>query len=94
MVIISKLCPRDLEEVGKYYEKYTKDLQIKSQSETITGILLMYPKYCVQVIESSIDNITEFVKTMKTDMDTEDGYLEQSKLLVVSHDISLNSNTT
>ena len=44
--------------------------------------------------QSSIDNIVEFVKTMKTDMDTEDGYLEHSKLLVVSHDISLNSHTT
>ena len=28
-----------------------KDLQTQSQTETITGLLLMYPKYCVHVIE-------------------------------------------
>ena len=37
--------------VSEYYEKFLKDLHVKSQSETITGLLLMYPKYCIQVIE-------------------------------------------
>ena len=36
---------------SEYYEKIVKELQTQSQTETITGLLLMYPKYCVHVIE-------------------------------------------
>ena len=54
IIIILQLISLTVPFFSEYYEKYIKDLQIKSQSETITGILLMYPKYCVQVIEVNL----------------------------------------
>jgi len=45
-------------------------------------------------LQTSADNIVEFVTNIKRDMDVEeDAYLETSKILVVSHDISLNNLT-
>ena len=35
----------------EYYERLFKDVQNQSQVEGVTGLLLLFPKYCIHVVE-------------------------------------------
>lgn len=88
VVFIGKLKEdADRSEVGNYHEQLLKNLQNTNQTEPITGLLLVYMKHLVHVMECSADAIMAVVRDMKESKSSKKGFLENSKILVISHDI-------
>ncbi|XP_052820173.1 testis-expressed protein 47-like isoform X2 [Mya arenaria] len=90
LVYIGKLRDNvgDRMDVGNHYEHLLKNLQNNFQhSEPMTGLLLVYLKHIVHVLETSSDMITEVMKDIMHEQRTEDGFLEDAKILIISHDI-------
>ncbi|XP_061175444.1 testis-expressed protein 47-like isoform X2 [Saccostrea echinata] len=77
----------DRTEVGSYHEQLLKNLQNTNQTEPITGLLLVYMKHIVHVMECSSDAIMAMVRDLKESKSSEKGFLENAKILVISHDI-------
>ncbi|KAL4240688.1 hypothetical protein ACF0H5_001480 [Mactra antiquata] len=79
----------DRTEIGNHHERLIKNLQNNFQhAEPITGLLLVYLKHLVHVVETSSDMILELIRDAVSVRGSEDGFLEQAKILVVSKDIS------
>lgn len=79
----------DRNEVGNHYERLLKNLMNNFQhSEPMTGLLLVYMKHLIHVIEASSDMIREVMRDIETCQKGQDGFLEQAKILVISHDIN------
>ncbi|KAL5019345.1 hypothetical protein ScPMuIL_005067 [Solemya velum] len=74
-------------EIGNHYEHLFKNLQNVYQNESVSGLLLMYLKYMVHVVETSSDMITEVVRDIVASQ-RDGGFLQSMKILVISHDIS------
>ncbi|KAK6187150.1 hypothetical protein SNE40_005238 [Patella caerulea] len=94
MVIISKLRNPDVDRslVGSQYEAMLKNLQNVYQSEVISGLMLIYMKHVVHVVESSIDMLLEIVKDLNQGEESDDSFISESKILVISHNISFYKN--
>ncbi|XP_064601010.1 testis-expressed protein 47-like [Liolophura sinensis] len=89
MVCISRLRDNasDPNSVGNHYEKLFKHLQNMYQSEPITGLLLIYHKHIVHVVETSSDMLLKYVQDLQKTEQDETSFAAKSKILVVSHDI-------
>lgn len=90
MVYIGKL-NNDIEdrtEIGNYYERLLKNLQNNFVTEPVTGLLLVYLKHLVHVVEASSDTFLEIMKDIEKIQKNSDGFLEEAKILVISHDIN------
>ncbi|XP_069124645.1 testis-expressed protein 47-like isoform X2 [Argopecten irradians] len=78
----------DRTEVGNHYERFFKNLQnVHQSSEVVTGLLLVYLKHVVHIVETSTDLITETVKDIQANINDSSGYFDSSKILIISHDI-------
>jgi len=88
MVVISKICHQSFQDIGSYYEKFFRDVQNQHQSDGVTGLLLIYPKHSVHVIESSLEVLLELCRDLRKQANgAEEAHMEKSKILLVSHDI-------
>ncbi|ELU15643.1 hypothetical protein CAPTEDRAFT_219432 [Capitella teleta] len=87
VVIISRMTHQNLNDIGQWFEKYIRDVQNRKQSEGVSGLLLLYPKHCVHVIETCSDITLELMKQLKEDEESGSGNTSVSKILVISHDI-------
>ncbi|XP_025103109.1 testis-expressed protein 47-like isoform X3 [Pomacea canaliculata] len=76
-------------DVGNYYELFIKRLKNDFQTEPITGLMLIYMKYVVHVMESSADMILELAKEMAEEEKRPKGHFMKSKILIISHDITV-----
>ncbi|KAI0242437.1 Testis-expressed protein 47 [Lamellibrachia satsuma] len=85
--IVSKLAHQDLNEIGKYFTKYFKDLQTRLLTPAISGLLLIYPSHCVHVVESENSCLVELVKMLVREEDNDKGHVQKSKVLLFSHTI-------
>ncbi|XP_060063478.1 testis-expressed protein 47-like [Ylistrum balloti] len=78
----------DRTEIGNHYERFFKNLQnVHQSSEVVTGLLLVYMKHIVHIVETSTDLITETVRDLQSNIDDSSGSFESSKILIISHDI-------
>ncbi|XP_056017227.1 testis-expressed protein 47-like isoform X2 [Ostrea edulis] len=88
VILIGKLKENaDRNDVGNYHEQLLKNLQNSNQTEPITGLLLVYIKHLVHVMECSADAIMTMVRELKEIKSSEKGFLENAKILLISHDI-------
>jgi len=87
IVYIAKLREVDRNEVGNYHERLLKNIQNVNQTEPVTGLLLVYFKHLVHVMETSTDVITDVIQDLKHNKASSDGFIEDAKILVISHDI-------
>merc|ERR1711976_67299 len=87
MVVISKMYHQNFTEIGQWYEKFFKGVQNQYQCEGVTGLLLLYPRHCVHVVESCLEVLIELLRHVQHEADTGTGNMEASKILIVSHDI-------
>nr|KAI8731579.1 testis-expressed protein 47 [Biomphalaria glabrata] len=92
LVYISKLSSPGVDRtaLGTYYDTFIKKLQTDFPgSEAITGLMLIYPKHVVHVVETSSDLILKLIEDLhRLEKETE-SLVSKSKILVISHDISL-----
>ncbi|XP_033734483.1 testis-expressed protein 47-like isoform X4 [Pecten maximus] len=78
----------DRAEIGNHYERFFKNLQnVHQSSEVVTGLLLVYLKHVVHIVETSTDLITETVRDIQANINESSGVFETSKILIISHDI-------
>lgn len=87
MIIVSKFTYPEPKEVAKYYENLIKDVQARQQTELVTGLFLVFHKHSVHILESSSDVLVEVVRQLHSKQLNSNSYQEQSKILIVSHDI-------
>ncbi|XP_048248729.1 testis-expressed protein 47-like isoform X1 [Haliotis rufescens] len=89
VVYISKLRDEDIDrvEAGNYYERQLKNLQNVHQSVSVTGLMLIYMKHIVHVVETSSDMLLEIVKDLHYSQTSDQGFISKAKILVISHDI-------
>lgn len=99
MVTISKMYHNNFSEIGQFYDKYFKDIQNQHQStESISGLLLLYPKHCVHVVEGTMELLLDYLRLLRSEAKTgsevnssgetpPQAHMEKSKILLVSHDI-------
>ncbi|KAK7112772.1 testis-expressed protein 47-like isoform X2 [Littorina saxatilis] len=76
-------------EVGNRFDSFLKRMKNDYQTEPITGLMLIYMKHIVHVMECSADMITELARelvSLEEDHEIE-SLLAKSKILVISHDI-------
>ncbi|CAL1528829.1 unnamed protein product [Lymnaea stagnalis] len=91
LVYISKISDPtvDRHALGNYYEALMKKLQVDFQtSEPITGLMLIYLKHVVHVIETSSDLILKIVEDLHKIESEKDSFVSKSKILIISHDIN------
>ncbi|BFZ17196.1 hypothetical protein BsWGS_20235 [Bradybaena similaris] len=91
LVYISKIrSPQvDRTSLGNYYDQLIKKLQNDyPASEPISGLMLIYLKHIVHVIETSSDMILKIVKDLWKMEQEENSYISKSKILIVSHDVN------
>jgi len=75
--------------VGAHYEGFMKKLQNDFPgSEPITGLMLIYMKHIVHVVETSSDIVLKIVDDLRKMEEEDNSYIEKSKILIISHDIS------
>ncbi|CAH1794611.1 unnamed protein product [Owenia fusiformis] len=89
-VFVAKLNQNSTEqtEVGEYYDSLFKNLHNNNQNaEGVTGLMLVYPRLCVHVIESSTEMFQEILKDFCSNIEEGTGHIENAKVLVLSHDI-------
>jgi len=75
-------------EVGQYYDHFLKQMRSEMQTEPITGLMLIYLKHVVHVLECSSDIILEVAKELTNQENNSEGMISNSKILVISHDIN------
>ncbi|XP_059141577.1 testis-expressed protein 47-like [Physella acuta] len=92
LVYISKISSTNVDRntIGSYYESFMKKLQQDySGSEPITGLMLIYLKHIVHVVETSSDVILKIVEDLLRNETETDSFVSKSKILVISHDITI-----
>jgi len=75
----------DRMEVGNHFDAFLKRMRNDFQTEPITGLMLIYMKHIVHVMECSADMILEMSREL---VDLQKSFLSKSKILVISHDIT------
>lgn len=91
LVYISKIRGTNVDRmaVGNHYEQLMKKLAGDFPgSEPITGLMLIYLKHIVHIVETSSDLILRLVQDLRKMELDEESYIAKSKILVVSHDIN------
>jgi len=74
-------------EVGNNFDAILKRFRNDYQTEPITGLMLIYMRHIVHVMECSADMILELARELVAMQSDKGGLLEKSKILVISHDI-------
>lgn len=88
VVFISKIrSQQNFQDIGGYYEKWFREVQSQLQVEPVTGLLLLFPKHCIHVLESSADVLLEMAKDLVDQSKDGTLHMEKSRILIVSHDI-------
>lgn len=89
MYVISKIGDggSNRNEIGNHFDHFFKQLRNDLQSEAITGLMLIYMKYIVHVLECSADVLLVLAKELFNQEDKSDGFTAVSKILIISHDI-------
>ncbi|XP_052262709.1 testis-expressed protein 47-like isoform X2 [Dreissena polymorpha] len=82
-----KLDLPDRQVVGTHYEKLLKNLQNNFQTEPMTGLLLVYLKHIVHILECSSDMVTQVMRDIVNFQRSSEGFLAGAKILVISHDV-------
>merc|ERR1712154_289100 len=91
LVYVSKIRGTNVDRnaLGGYYENLTKKLQTDFPgSEPITGLMLIYMKHVVHVVESSSDMIFKLVQDLQAMEGEDTSMVAKSKILSISHDVS------
>jgi len=91
LVYVSKIRGQNVDRnaVGAHYEGFMKKLQNDFPgSEPITGLMLIYMKHIVHVVETSSDIVLKLVDDLRKMEEEDNSYIEKSKILIISHDIS------
>ncbi|ESP03946.1 hypothetical protein LOTGIDRAFT_203402 [Lottia gigantea] len=86
MVIVSKLRDPDADrkQIGIKYEEKLKNLQ----GEGVTGLMLIYMKHVVHIVETSSEFLLETIKDLYNSEVNERGFVSSSKILNITHNIS------
>jgi len=88
MIIIAHMKSKNYEEIAEHYEKLFQDVQAQTLCEGATGLLIFFPTLCVHVVEGGLEILLEFARDVRRDhYKTEDPYMENAKILLISHDI-------
>ncbi|XP_063445141.1 testis-expressed protein 47-like isoform X1 [Mytilus edulis] len=80
----------DTDQIANYHENLKKNLesaQQYSEHVSITGLLLVYTKHIVHIVETTTEMLREVIKDSKKNMEASNGLFSQVKILVISHDI-------
>ncbi|XP_035695583.1 testis-expressed protein 47-like isoform X1 [Branchiostoma floridae] len=77
----------DKRDLGAYYEQLFKKLHNHYQGEPATGLLLIYPQYCIHSVESSSEMLTATLRDLVSHQQSEGALLSDAKILIMSHDI-------
>ncbi|XP_078692809.1 testis-expressed protein 47-like isoform X1 [Branchiostoma floridae x Branchiostoma belcheri] len=77
----------DKRDLGAYYEQLFKKLHNHYQGEPATGLLLIYPQYCIHTVESSSEMLTATLRDLVSHQQSEGALLSDAKILIMSHDI-------
>ncbi|CAD5123570.1 DgyrCDS11905 [Dimorphilus gyrociliatus] len=77
----------NFEEIGRYYEKFFVTAANQLQTETAHGLLLVYPEYCVHVVEASMEMILELLRDITNTTPENEYRTNIAKLLSISRDI-------
>ncbi|KAL8576625.1 hypothetical protein ACOMHN_025100 [Nucella lapillus] len=75
-------------EVGNYFDNLLKHFKNELQTEPITGLMLIYMKHIVHILECSDDMILEMTRELCEILNKRSPLITKSKILVISHDIS------
>jgi len=90
LIYVSKIRGTNVDRnaVGGHSEQLMKKLQNDYPgSEPITGLMLIYMKHIVHVVETSSDLILKIVEDLQRMEEDDDTHIEKSKILINSHDI-------
>ncbi|XP_074647303.1 testis-expressed protein 47-like isoform X2 [Tubulanus polymorphus] len=92
-VILSKLQQdvQEKDEISGYYDRLFKNALNSLQGEPVSGLLLIYPEYCLHIVESSSDMLVLLFKDLLENERKKTGFMEKSRILVISHDIPTRS---
>ncbi|XP_076856424.1 testis-expressed protein 47-like [Brachyhypopomus gauderio] len=71
--------------VIEYYKMFISKCQKKMHTEGVTGILLVYPKCIVHVLESSSEVLTLILKDLSDMGEVSNSLLKDSRILTISH---------
>ncbi|XP_062330943.1 testis-expressed protein 47-like isoform X2 [Osmerus eperlanus] len=71
--------------IGEYYDGFLSKFQKNTQTEGVTGVLLLYPKCIIHVLESSADVLTLLLKDLSNMEQNPSSPLQQGRILVTSH---------
>ncbi|KAI0242438.1 hypothetical protein LSAT2_013473 [Lamellibrachia satsuma] len=63
MVLVTDIDVTKRRKLGAQYEELFRQIESRFQSEPVTGILLLYPKNCIHVIEPNLELTQEFGPT-------------------------------
>eukprot|EP00745_Piridium_sociabile_P027320 TRINITY_DN44059_c0_g3_i2.p1 TRINITY_DN44059_c0_g3~~TRINITY_DN44059_c0_g3_i2.p1 ORF type:complete len:250 (-),score=65.00 TRINITY_DN44059_c0_g3_i2:347-1096(-) len=74
-------------EVGNHFDSLFKQFKSDMQTEPITGLMLIYMKHVVHVMECSHDVILEVARDLNDNEKKHSSLIGKSKILVISHDI-------
>eukprot|EP00128_Syssomonas_multiformis_P012296 Colp12_sorted_trinity150504_noHs@30581 len=74
-------------ELSAYYQKFFKQFQSKNDADYITGILLIYQKHCVHLIEASTRVIMETLKDLAATSRDPKGFVSSPVVLASISDI-------
>lgn len=96
MVVVGKLRPdmADKRDLGQHYEKVYRLLQQSSQSqggpgEGVSGLLLIYPGTCIQVLETTPDIMRTIIEDMVKTTSQKASMITDARILNISHDIPM-----
>jgi len=79
---------RDDKEFENYFESIFDRLQRKDHAEISTGNLLIYPDHVIIILESSIEVVTEVIRSIRSEaMTGETELFTHTKVVNVDHDV-------
>ncbi|XP_076442323.1 testis-expressed protein 47-like [Babylonia areolata] len=74
-------------DVGNHFDAFLKTLKNDLQTEPITGLMLIYMKHIVHVMECAADAILEMARELNELPARHQAFISKSKILVISHDV-------
>jgi hypothetical protein len=88
IVVIAELKHDNYTDIISHYEKIFKDCQLMWQCEHASGLLLLFPRHCLHVLEGPLEIILELCRDLRINKHSLDQtHIVCSKILVISHDI-------
>ncbi|MCI4384209.1 hypothetical protein PGIGA_G00036250 [Pangasianodon gigas] len=71
--------------VTEYFEEFLSKLQKKTPREVVTGLLLVYSKSIIHLLESTSEVLTQILKNLSEMEEGSNSLLKDCRILVVSH---------